>query len=166
MNTPAKDPVCGMEVKLSPAVKQTVYRGVAYFFCSEQCLQRFRAKPDLYIGEPDRKAPKQQGVELVKRRRLRLAAPLSLNVAGIIENALRGVMGVKQVSIQWDLLEIHYDLLETSEQLIVEQLASIGVQLGNGWGERLRRAFVHFEEECELDNLAANDKHCCDVRRW
>jgi len=166
MNTLAKDPVCGMEIAPSPTVFQTVYRGITYFFCSEQCRQRFLAKPLLYVGEPDQKAPKQQGVERIKKRHLRLAAPLSANQAVIVEKALRGVMGIKQVAAQGDSLEIHYDLLETSAELIEGQLASIGVQLGNGWSERLRRAFVHFEEENELDNLAANDKHCCDVRKW
>lgn len=166
MNSLAKDPVCGMEVAVTLAAKRTVYKGVEYFFCSEQCLQRFSAKPDLYIGEPGRAAPKQQGIELTKRRRLRLSAPLSPEEAGIINDTLLGVMGVKQVSVQGDSLDISYDLLETSEAQIEEQIASIGVQLGNGWVERLRRALVHYEEECELDNLAANDKHCCEVRKW
>jgi YHS domain-containing protein len=166
MNTLTKDPVCGMEVAPSATAKQTVYRGISYYFCSEQCLQRFLAKPLLYVGEPDRQAPKQQGIELIKQRRLRLAAPLSPNQAVTVEKALRGVMGVRQVEARGDALEIHYDLLDTSAELIEEQLASIGVELGNGWSERLRRAFVHYEEENELDNLAANDKHCCDVRKW
>lgn len=166
MNSLAKDPVCGMEVAVTPAAKRAVYKEVEYFFCSEQCLQRFRAKPDLYIGEPGQAAPKQRGIELIKKRRLRLAAPLSLSEAGTIKDALLGSMGVKQASIQEDLLEIHYDLLEISEAQIEEQITSIGVQLGNGWAERLRRALVHYEEECELDNLAANDKHCCEVRKW
>lgn len=166
MNTQAKDPVCGMEVALTPPLRQTVYKGVEYFFCSEQCLRRFSDKPELYIGEPGRAAPKQQGVELIKRRRLRLAAPLSPGEARIVEEALLGTMGVRQVSAEGDTLEISYDLLEMSAELIEEQMAAIGVRLGNGWSERLRRAFVHYVEECELDNLAANDKNCCEVRKY
>lgn len=166
MNTLTKDPVCGMEIEPSATANQTVYRGIRYFFCSEQCLQRFLGNPRLYVGEPGWKAPKQEGVELIKKRRLRLASPLSPNQAAIVEDALRGVMGIKEVSAQGDLLEIRYDLLETSAELIEERMAAIGVQLGNGWSERLRRAFVHYEEECELDNLAANDKPCCEVRKW
>lgn len=166
MNTLTKDPVCGMEVEPSPAAEQTVYRGIRYFFCSEQCLGRFLGNPRLYVGEPGWKAPKQEGVELIKKRRLRLASPLSPNQAAIVEDALLGVMGVKEVSAREDVLEIRYDLLETSAELIEEQMAAIGVQLGNGWSERLRRAFAHYEEECELDNLVANDKHCCEVRKW
>ena len=33
------------------------------------------------------------------------------------------------------------------------KLGEIGVQLGKGWVERLRQAFVHYEEKCEAGNL-------------
>src|SRR2546428_380431 len=35
----ARDPVCGMKVKQDQAAGTSEYRGVTYFFCSEQCKE-------------------------------------------------------------------------------------------------------------------------------
>lgn len=42
-----KDPVCGMTVKID-SPHQLQYAGKAYRFCSEKCLSKFKAAPDLY----------------------------------------------------------------------------------------------------------------------
>lgn len=43
------DPVCGMEVDPSLAAAQMNYEGQAYYFCSEECMQKFRQNPEQYI---------------------------------------------------------------------------------------------------------------------
>lgn len=43
-----KDPVCGMLVDPVSAAGERQYQGVAYHFCSPQCLQRFSADPSRY----------------------------------------------------------------------------------------------------------------------
>ena len=70
-----KDPVCGMTVE--DCALETAYEGIRYFFCSEQCRERFLATPHLYVGYPGHPAPGQRGVQVVKRRRFKLAHPLS-----------------------------------------------------------------------------------------
>jgi YHS domain-containing protein len=164
MNARTIDPVCGMEV--DPRQYQTNYLGITYAFCSEQCQQRFLANPRLYVGAPGNPAPKQEGVIIIKKRRMRLAAPLDHDQARRVINSLNEMMGIRHANADGDIIEITYDLLEAGAALIEQRLATIGVQLGEGWSERLRRAFIHFEEECELENLAANDKNCCEARRW
>lgn len=52
---------------------------------------------------------------------------------------------------------IVYDLLQATAEQIEEKLAEIGIQLGEGLAERLRRAFVHYEEECEVGNLEVHE---------
>ncbi len=47
-----KDPVCGMTVSAAGAPEAT-HRGVTYHFCSDQCLQKFRAQPDAYAAPSD-----------------------------------------------------------------------------------------------------------------
>src|SRR5574338_25934 len=60
-----------------------------------------------------------------------------------------------------DTLEVSYDLLQATAEQIEARLVEAGVGLGQGWAERLRRAFVHYEEECETGNLAApGETHC------
>jgi Cu+-exporting ATPase len=45
-----QDPVCGMVVD-SDSSHQHIHEGVAYRFCSERCLTRFREKPDQFLAE-------------------------------------------------------------------------------------------------------------------
>jgi YHS domain-containing protein len=44
-----KDPVCGMNVDPGTAKYSTTYNGVKYYFCSEDCLNKFKAEPAKYV---------------------------------------------------------------------------------------------------------------------
>lgn len=157
MNTTVKDPVCGMEV--DPRQFETVYAGIHFAFCSEQCRQRFVANPHLYIGVPGEKAPKQAGAELIKRRRFRLDSPLTGQGAAILADDLGAMMGVKEVQARGYIVTISYDLLQATAKQLEARMAEVGVKLGEGWAERLRRGFVHYEEECEVGNLEVQPPH-------
>lgn len=146
-----KDVVCGMEVESDK--NQLVYLGVSYAFCSKQCQERFLANPHLYVGLPGQKAPKQEGVSVIKQRRLRSAQQLSPSQAKTVSDALRAMMGIQRVSVEGDSIVIAYDMLQATAEQIEERLAEIGVQLGEGWAERLRRAFVHYEEEIGAESM-------------
>lgn len=151
-----KDYVCGMQVE--DGENRIEYAGVGYSFCSKQCRERFLANPHLYIGIPAKqKAPKQEGKSVIKQRMLRLAQPLTPEQAGVVVEALQSMMGIRSVTVEGDSVTITYDLLEAMLEQIEERLGEIGVQLGGGLGERLRRAFVHYEEECEVGNLEVRD---------
>lgn len=45
-----KDPICGMEVTPESAVGKMGWQGETYFFCSQHCLEKFRADPAAYLG--------------------------------------------------------------------------------------------------------------------
>lgn len=150
-----KDYVCGMQVNSGD--NQIMYRGCAYSFCSRQCQERFQANPHLYVGIYGQKAPKQEGLSVIKQRRLRLAQPLSSGQAKTLVDVLQSMMGIQAVSAEGDSVAIAYDLLQATAEQIEEKLAEVGVQLGEGWADRLRRAFVHFEEECEAGNLEVHE---------
>ena len=47
----ARDPVCARTVKPEHAKGETEYGGETYYFCSEECLLRFREEPALYASE-------------------------------------------------------------------------------------------------------------------
>ncbi|HET9463873.1 MAG TPA: YHS domain-containing protein [Thiobacillus sp.] len=158
MSATVKDPVCGMEV--APAQFETIYEGLHYAFCSEQCRQRFVNNPHLYIGVPGVKAPKQQGAELFKRRRFQLDTPLAPQDAAILAEALGAMMGVKDIEIQDDTtVTLTYDLIQATADQIEAKMVEVGVKLGEGWAERLRRGFVHYMEECEVGNLEVHSRH-------
>ena len=44
------DPVCGMTISPADAVGHVEHKGQIYYFCSEQCLERFRATPDAFLS--------------------------------------------------------------------------------------------------------------------
>ena len=46
-----KDVVCGMSVDPASAAGAYNYAGQEYFFCSGQCLERFRARPEAYLNK-------------------------------------------------------------------------------------------------------------------
>ena len=47
----AKDPVCGMQVKPEKASGKYEHAGQTYFFCSQHCLEKFRAEPAKYVPD-------------------------------------------------------------------------------------------------------------------
>jgi len=152
-----KDPVCGMQV--DPHQHAIEYQRVPFAFCSRQCKDRFLANPHLYIGFPGQKAPKQEGRTVLKHRRLHLARELSSDEAAQVSQALSAMMGIKEVKVSGKTLDISYDLLEVTAQQIEERLGEIGVQLGEGWAEHLRRAFVHESEELQIESMEVTPPH-------
>ena len=46
------DPVCGMTVDPATAAGTVEHEGRTYGFCSQGCLERFRAAPAEFVGRP------------------------------------------------------------------------------------------------------------------
>lgn len=44
----AKDPICGMDVKESPAAQQSIHKGKTFYFCSPGCKRTFEATPETF----------------------------------------------------------------------------------------------------------------------
>lgn len=146
-----KDPVCGMMV--DPSSLAVEYMQLPFAFCSEQCRERFLTNPGLYVGQPGEKAPKQEGKEVIKRRRMHFAVPLPAGKDKALQKNLCEMMGVKEVAFSGDSLEITYDLLQATAKQIEMVIVTFGARLGEGWGDQLRRAWVHFEEEVLISNM-------------
>ncbi|HEY8447959.1 MAG TPA: YHS domain-containing protein [Thermomicrobiales bacterium] len=43
------DPVCGMEIDSSQAAAQSQYQGQTYYFCSQECKEKFDQNPQQYV---------------------------------------------------------------------------------------------------------------------
>ena len=52
----AIDPVCGMTVNKQTAAGSFEYEGQKYFFCSNHCLEKFRASPDRFVKDAELQA--------------------------------------------------------------------------------------------------------------
>ena len=53
--TEVLDPVCGMTISPDDAVGHVDHKGETYYFCSESCLEQFKASPERFLN-PDRPA--------------------------------------------------------------------------------------------------------------
>ena len=47
-----RDPVCGMLVDPKEAAGSRDYGGKTYFFCSNNCMERFSKDPERYVPSP------------------------------------------------------------------------------------------------------------------
>ena len=52
-----RDPVCGMTVDPHTTPHRHGYAGRTYYFCSAECLAKFFADPQKYVGQAQAKAP-------------------------------------------------------------------------------------------------------------
>lgn len=59
------DPVCGMTVQPADAAGTLEYKGHTYFFCSKNCLERFKLRPEEFLQSETRPAADSPGVEYV-----------------------------------------------------------------------------------------------------
>jgi Cu+-exporting ATPase len=57
------DPVCGMTVDPADCAGSFEYKGRTYYFCSEHCLEKFKADPEKYLAESRVGAPHPRGEE-------------------------------------------------------------------------------------------------------
>ena len=159
MNETIEDPVCHM--KVPPTSHIAEYAGSHYAFCSAQCRERFLANPRLYVGFPGRKAPAQKGEKVIKRHRLTLTAPLDAMQAERIRQALLEMMGINEVCIEENKIEIEYDLIQVTLEQITDKLTSAGAGLDDGWIERFKSALINNLEEVEISGMEVNNKKCC-----
>lgn len=147
--------VCSTVVGTDECVAE--YHKVFYHFCSQHCKEIFVARPRLYTGKPGEGRRVQ-----VKCRILKLANTMSAEEKRVVTDHLMQLVGLKEVTIKGSHLHVIYDLLQITEQHIEKALEEVGAKLGGNWLHKLNRAWVHYSEETELDNLAAPPGACCN----
>lgn len=150
-------PVCGMVSTDSNITG--IYNGVSYHLCSHQCRQNFDKQPKLYLGSH---AEKHKRKSIVKKRTFTLDSPLLDSEVETLETLISAMMGVRKVQISGSSISVSYDLLEAKAEQIEKTIEHTGNKLASGWSARLKRSWVHYTEETELDNLAAGESACCN----
>lgn len=147
------DPVCGMMVPRDSHPLD--YQHIHYAFCSEHCRERFRQYPYLFVGKASYgPAEKQKGRVVRKAHRIKLVNEVGLDKLPQLSRALESLMGVEAVDARGDEVIVIYDLVQVSlsdiENVIVAEISG----LREGTTDKIRRAFIHYSEECELESLA------------
>ena len=147
-----RDPVCGMVIPEED--NAILFLKMHFSFCSSQCRERFQQNPYLYIGYGGHKAVKQEGIEVIKNRRIKLDKPITEEETKAVISAIQSMMGIEDVKVDGDHISLRYDLLQATEVQIEAVIEALGVKLGENWAERMRRAFVHFFEENECSAMS------------
>ncbi len=55
------DPVCGMRVDPNNAPASCTYNGHNFYFCSEECKQKFEANPEEFLSSAEAMNPEGYG---------------------------------------------------------------------------------------------------------
>ncbi len=152
-------PVCMMDT--NEASIADTYADMTFTFCSEQCKERFIANPSLYVSQAGKTAVKHYIKNIIKQRTLDLEETIPADIANTISQSLMTMMGINEVQIKGNKINITYNLLEATTQQIEAHIEQMGQQLSRSWIDRLKRAFIHYKEETELDNLEQTDGHSC-----
>ena len=152
-------PVCLMVT--DTAAIEYLYQGLNLKFCSEQCMQRFVANPELYIGGVRKPSVKYRIKNIKKHRVIYLKRNITDNVANRICQTLNTMMGIHCINIHNNKVEITYDLLQATLQQIETQIELVEPCLSLNWFRRMHRAFIHYKEETELENLEQEKKYSC-----
>lgn len=146
-------PVCKMK-----AVQDDLWRthlGIKHFFCSQQCVDRFIALSGLYTGHPKTgPAEKQKGRIQIKRHKISFSEPISAQSMAEIQEAVRVMMGVKSLNAHREAIFVTYDLMEVSLEDIEKTVERILGKIDSPMIEHVKRGWIHYTEECELENLA------------
>ncbi|MBL4776058.1 MAG: hypothetical protein JKY87_08425 [Mariprofundus sp.] len=150
-------PVCAMDAADSSICSQHI--GIVYHFCMPQCRENFLLHPNLYIGK---NSPTQRGRKIIKRRTFTLDQVMSGLQRDGLMMAAHQLMSAHNISIEANTISIDYNLLELNAHQIESALIQAGASMGSGWSERLKRGWIHYSEENELDHLAAPDAACCN----
>ena len=152
----ADTPICRVcEMQVNDDAFTSEYQKIRYFFCSQQCLNRFREYPHLYVGDPRLgKAEKQKGTSVIKCHKLHLKESLNDLDREITVYHLNTLMGLKTVEIREKEIVVSYDLMQVSLAEIEACIEkAIGAVDSSGL-KGIKQKLVHFSEECELDSLS------------
>ncbi len=152
-------PVCMMETDDSHI--SYMYADMQFTFCSQQCKERFTANPNLYVNQAGKTAVKHYIKNITKLRTLELEEIIPDDIANAISQSLMTMMGINKVQVKGKKITITYNLLEATTEQIEEHIEQMGQSLSRNWIDRLKRAFIHYSEETELDNLEQGDGYSC-----
>jgi P-type Cu+ transporter len=61
------DPVCGMHIDPESAPAFYTYQEHTYYFCSDDCMQKFRANPEQYIDKARQLNPEGYGTDNISK---------------------------------------------------------------------------------------------------
>ncbi|MHB8136391.1 MAG: cation transporter, partial [Anaerolineaceae bacterium] len=133
-----KDPVCGMEIDPNSAFTSREHMGHKYFFCSEDCVNKFDKNPHQYVLMTEDPIGSATTGFNPDTRVLQVELPiLGLAKEGqpggeLIQKALRKLIGIERVIVNSTsgIVVVDYDHQVIQIQGIVNAIKKTGYQVG------------------------------------
>lgn len=109
----AKDLVCGMEVKEEEAAGFSLYKDKKYYFCSQNCKEKFDENPEEYLKSEEREKeqvlpekevepePEQEHEEKSERIDIPIVGMSCASCASTIQRGLAGLKGVEKANVNF-----------------------------------------------------------------
>lgn len=138
-----RDLVCGMDVDRETAAAKMEYQGKTYFFCAENCKEKFEKDPEKYINEADRLQVVEKVEEPVENEEVSARADLKrldLPIQGMscascvakIEKGLSQLDGVADAKVNFatEKAAITFDSNEVQMQDFIRTVRELGYEAG------------------------------------
>ncbi|HVC35008.1 MAG TPA: YHS domain-containing protein [Chloroflexota bacterium] len=154
------DPVCGMELSPSQAMRTVDHGGRTYSFCSEQCAEKFQADPDRYaspeqamegLSSPEGVAPFLEAEPTTAKRpvpSVTTGVPPNARIVYVelpiekldcatcaqrVQQALEALPGVKRAAVNPETRRatVVYDRQQTDLTRMAEAVRQVGYEIGS-----------------------------------
>lgn len=100
--------------------------------------------------------------EIWKRRRIRITPPGTEEWKEELHRRLTATAGVRACRIREPgIVELEYNLRAVRFEQLADLLSSSGCGLHPGPWERIKRRFIRYTEQNELEHLTALQRPCC-----
>jgi Cu+-exporting ATPase len=133
----ARDPVCGMTVKIPHAAAMSVYGGQFIYFCHVGCKERFEASPEAFLKPKrtttvDEKPSSPTAGENLKRAELSVTGISCAGCVAKIEKNLSGMTGVREATVNFatEKASITYDPSRVKIEDFIAGVRALGYEAG------------------------------------
>jgi P-type Cu+ transporter len=138
VESPAIDPVCGMEVIPSRAAAVIKYRGDTFYFCNVSCRDKFAADPEKYLSAEREPEPMATEGPAAVTEPSPTSARLHIPVGGMtcascvekVEKGLNRLEGVESATANFatDSVELVYNPDRIAPATITDEIRSLGYE--------------------------------------
>lgn len=107
-----------------------------------------------------------------EKRKIKIEGMVCLECEKKIKEALQKLNGVRSIDADYKTGKfiLEYDSLKTSLKEIEPSIESLGYKFPNGFFSKMKRGFIHYEDETARQNYAAEKAqgtrlNCCTLNK-
>lgn len=123
-----KDPVCGMDVDASRANGSHEHKGTTYFFCSTNCLTKFKADPERYLQAKAKDQAHTSAIETIGATKTTYTCPMHPEVISAKPgNCPKCGMALEQIGVATGDENNNHELKDMMRRLLLSVVLTVPV---------------------------------------